>query len=341
MAHPHPHSMHGHHHGHSHGHGGSGPEGADPVSGIPGLRVVVALLCIAVAVATASLVSVRSGEAIVVTRFGEPVRVLTQPGLAWRLPAPVEASMPVDLRLHTTSSALQDVGTKDGLRVIVQAYAAWQVGATPEDVGLFVRSVGNQPDEAALQLRSLLGSALQTTAADFDLAALVNTDPSQVKLDQFEDELRHRLDQQFRAAYGVRIAQTGIERLTLPSATLLATVERMRAERETIAAQRTADGKQQAAQIRSDADRDARILVADANVKAADIEAQSRQAAAAVYGKSYAANPQLYTMLRSLDTLNSIVNANTNLILRTDAAPFRVLTQGPAGMDAPSRQGQR
>jgi len=114
--------------------------------------------------------------------------------------------------------------------------------------------------------------------------------------------------------------------------TLSATVERMRAERETVAAQRTADGKRQAAQIRSDADRDARIAVADANVKAAQIEAQSRQDAAAIYGKSYAGNPHLYTMLRSLDTLNGVVNTNTNLILRTDAAPFNVLVQGPAGL---------
>ena len=40
-------------------------------------------------------------------------------------------------------------------------------------------------------------------------------------------------------------------------------------------------------------------------------------------------------MLRSLDTLSTVVNANTNLILRTDAAPFRVLVQGPPGLDAP------
>jgi membrane protease subunit HflC len=37
-------------------------------------------------------------------------------------------------------------------------------------------------------------------------------------------------------------------------------------------------------------------------------------------------------MLRSLDTLNGVVNSNTNLILRTDAAPFNVLVQGPAGL---------
>jgi membrane protease subunit HflC len=339
MAHIHP--GHTHHH---HDHHGGADAALDPRPGGKRrfvLRVALALVCVLIAAAAASLVEVRSGEATLITRFGEPVRVLIRPGLAWRLPAPIEAALPVDLRLHTTSSGLQDVGTKDGLRIIVEAYAGWQVSATPEDIARFVRAVKNEPDEAARQIRSLLGSALQTTAAHYELASLVNTDASKVRLGEFEDELRRQLDEQFRKAYGVRIVQTGIERLTLPAATLAATVERMRAERETVAAERTASGKQMAAQIRSDAERDARILVADASVKAAAIEAQSREEAAAVYGRSYAGNPQLYTMLRSLDTLSSVVGANTNLILRTDAAPFRVLVEGPAGLNDAGAQRSR
>lgn len=294
------------------------------------VRVLLALLCVVVAMTVASFISVRAGEASVITRFGQPVRVLLEPGLAWRLPAPVEAVVPVDLRLHTTSSGLQDVGTRDGLRIIVQAYVAWRVAADANDVRRFVRAVGNQPDEAAQQIRSLLGSSLQTTSAGFDLASLVNTDPSQVRISAFEDALRSQIDAQLYSAYGVHVVQVGLQRLTLPAATLAATVSRMSAERETVAAQRTADGNREAAQIRSDADRDARLAVADAKVKAAQIEAQSRKDAAAIYGNTYAENPRLYTMLRSLDTLDSVVSANTNLILRTDAAPFQALVQGPA-----------
>lgn len=340
LFHSHAHG-HGHDHAHGHGHGGH-DHGGDPHSHDDGprrpgrfaWRIALAALCVVVAAAVASLVQVRSGEAMVVTRFGQPVRVLLDPGLAWRLPAPVEAALPVDLRLHTTSSGLQDVGTRDGSRIIVQAYVAWRVGGDPGDVGRFVRAVRNEPDEAARQIRSLLGSALQTTSAGFDLASLVNTDPGQVRISAFEDTLRRQIDAQLRAAYGVQVMQVGLERLTLPAVTLAATVQRMSAERETVAAQRMADGKREAAQIRSDADRQARETVADANVKAADIEAQSRKDAAAIYGKAYSANPRLYTMLRSLDTLDSVVNSNTNLIIRTDAAPFSALVHGPAGLDA-------
>jgi membrane protease subunit HflC len=131
----------------------------------------------------------------------------------------------------------------------------------------------------------------------------------------------------------VRVLQVGIERLTLPSVTLTATVDRMRAERETIATERTAIGKREAAQIRSAAERDARIVQADATVKAADIEAQSRVEAAQIYGRAYAESPQLYNLLRSLDTLGTVVTPGTKLILRTDAAPFRVLVDGPPSLD--------
>ena len=326
---PHGHAGHAHaHRGHGDARAGGGGKGF-------AWRVALALLCVVIAAVIASVVQVHEGEAAVVTRCGEPVRVVLDPGLAWRLPTPIEATVPVDLRLHTTSSGLQDVGTRDGLRILVQAYVAWRVPDNAADVSHFVRAVRNQPDEAARQIRSLLGSALQTITSGFDLATLVNTDPNQVKIGAYEDELRRQIDAQLYATYGVHAVQVGLERLTLPAATLSATVERMRAERETVAAQRTAEGRLRAAQVRSDADRDARIAVADANAKAAGIEAQSRRDAAAIYGRSYAGNPQLYTMLRSLDTLSTVVNANTNLILRTDAAPFRVLVQGPPGLDAP------
>jgi membrane protease subunit HflC len=215
LNHSHAHA-HGHAHhrrdGDAHGHGGA-------ATGGPGFywRVALAALCVVIAFAVASFIQVQAGQATVVTRFGEPVRVLLDPGLAWRLPAPIEAAVPVDLRLHTTSSGLQDVGTRDGLRIIVQAYVAWRVPANASDVGRFVRAVRNEPDEAARQIRSLLGSALQTTSADFDLASLVNTNPGQVRIAAFEDELRRQVDSQLYQAYGVHVVQVGLEQLTLPA----------------------------------------------------------------------------------------------------------------------------
>src|SRR5580692_315915 len=131
-----------HHHGHHH-HGHDGHDHAAHDDARKGLfarygRFVVAFLIVAAAVLSACLVLVGPGQAIVVTRFGDPINVLTDPGLAWKMPAPVESTINVDLRLRTTSSGLQDVGTRDGLRILIQAYVAWQVPAEADRIRQFL-----------------------------------------------------------------------------------------------------------------------------------------------------------------------------------------------------------
>ncbi len=333
FGHHHHHAHDGHDHGHDHGPDNHGVQG-DVDAGVLRLRRYgrfgLAGLIAVLAFAAACLTVIEPGEAVVVTAFGNPVRILTEPGLALRWPAPFEAIIPVDTRYRTTSTGLHDVGTRDGLRIVVQAYAVWRVPKEPAAIAQYLRSVNNAPAEAAEQLRSYVGSSLEIVTAQFDLSQLVNTDPSRVRLDAFEAALKARLAAQVRATYGIDILQVGVERLTLPSDTLEATVARMTAERDTVANRVTAEGDRAAAEIRSRADRDARITVADAHAEAARVEAQSRLDAARIYARAYNGDPELYTLLRSLDTLGAIVGDNTRLILRTDAAPFRAFVDGPA-----------
>jgi len=329
----HNHNHHGHHHHHHHGHDHHDPA----LSGAMGRerrllkygRYAVAGILVVFATMSACLALVGPSEALVLTRFGNPARVAVEPGVAFKWPLPVENKVSVDLRLRTTSSGLHDVGTRDGLRIIVQAYVAWQVPRDPERVRQFLRAVGNQPDIAAQQLRSFIGSSLQVMVSQFDLADLVNTDADRVKLAELEENLRERLDAEALAVYGVTIRQVGIDRLTLPTDTLLATVSRMRAERDTAAAEHQAEGERKAAEIASNAARESRVLIARAKANAADIEAKARAEAADIYARTYNSNRSLYELVRSLDTLDALISNNTRIILRTDAAPFRVLVDGP------------
>ena len=131
-------------------------------------------------------------------------------------------------------------------------------------------------------MRGFAASALQVTASGFDLADLVNTDRGQLKLALFEQRLRDQMAAQMLASYGIAIRAAGLERLSLPEGTLGATVGRMRTERETVAAQRTAEGLRAAAEIRAAATRDGRIMVANARAEAAGIEASARREAAEI-----------------------------------------------------------
>ena len=299
------------------------------------MRLLLAAIVVVAAVLVGTAVMVGAGQAVVVSQFGAPIRVLTEPGLAWKLPAPVQDTTIVDLRLRTTSTGLNDVGTRDGLRILVQAYVAWQVPADPDAIRQFLRAVHNDPDEAARQLRSFVGSALQVTASSFDFADLVNTNPARLQLAEFERRLQTQVEAQVLKAYGIQLRQTGIEMLSLPDSSLTATVSRMRSERETVAAERTAEGRRAAAEVRSNAERDGRIVVAQAHTEAADIEAQARREAAGIRTRAYLTDPQLYTLMRSLDTLGQIVGPSTRLVLRSDAAPFSALVEPPIAQPTP------
>jgi modulator of FtsH protease HflC len=301
------------------------------------LRIGVAFLILAAAVAAACIVMVPAGQVEVITRFGNPTRVITEPGLAWKLPVPVESAIPIDSRLLTTSTGLEDVGTRDALRVLVQAYVAWQVPPDPQGVRLFLRSVRNQPDEAARQLRSYVNDRLHVISSNFDLADLVNVDPKKVRLDAFEEQLRAQVAPRMQQVYGIAIRQIGIERMTLPDETLAATVARMKAQRETVAAEVQAEGLQKANAIRSDAEKEARQVKATAQEKAAHIEADAQQAAGRTYQRAYQTDPKLYQTLRSLDSIDQVVSKSTNVILRTDAAPFQVLVDGPGVTDTEAK----
>ena len=283
---------------------------------------------------------VPAGEAGVITRFGNPTRVVTEPGLAWKLPAPFESTIPIDLRLRTTSTGLQDVGTRDGLRVLVQAYVAWRVPGDPPRVRQFLRSVRNQPDEAARQLRSYVNAALHTVSSNFDLTDLVNIDPKKVQLDAFEQQLREQIAPRMLEVYGIDIRQVGIERMTLPDETLAATVARMRAiaRRWRPSARRKACGRPPPF-ARTRTGMRARSSRRRASRRRTPRPMRSRRRRAST-ARRIRRIPGLYTTLRSLDTINQVIGRNTSLILRTDAAPFRVLVEGRPAPRGGSRHGR-
>jgi modulator of FtsH protease HflC len=331
--HDHSHAGSDHHHGHSHGHGHSHSGPAAPGAT---WRYLAAGLLIVLGLAAATMQLVRAGSAAVVTRFGNPVRVITEPGLAWKFPAPIERAVEVDLRLHTTASGIHGVLTKDGLSVVVQAWVAWKVPGNDDTIRHFLRAVQNNPDEAANKLRTFLGSSLETVTSRFELAQLLNIDPARVQLEAYEQALRERISVQGQTQFGIEITGVGIERLMLPETTVGATINRMAAERDTVAEEKKANGRRIAGQIRTDAERDARIAKAKANEEASSIEATARTEAARIYGASHQADPQLYTFLRSLDSLEQIISPTSRLVLRTDAAPFRALVEMPTFSLAPA-----
>ena len=97
----------------------------------------VALLLVTILVGYACYLQVREGTAAVVTRFGEPIRSITEPGPYFKLPWPIEDTRIFDMRKRVFNTPYTATLTRDRRNVVLLTYVVWRI----EDPRLFLQSV--------------------------------------------------------------------------------------------------------------------------------------------------------------------------------------------------------
>ena len=263
---------------------------------------------------------VRQTEQVVVTRMGQPVRVITEPGLYAKLPWPIESVNRVDIRLNFYEVRLAEALTRDKRNLIVPAFVTWAV----TDPLKFLEAIGS-PENAETKIDSLAGSAENTILGNYDFKQLVSADPNDIKLPEIEQKLTDSVNRQAEASYGISIEQVGIERVTLPEANTLSVFERMRAERAQFAEQYLAEGRQQADAIKAQTDTQKTVILAEAQKNAEIKRGEAEAEAAHIYNQAQNQGPDLYLLLREIDTLKKTLKENTTLVLDAKAPPFELL----------------
>lgn len=293
---------------------------ADPARVQRWLRAVVGSLALAAIVFYATAVVVSEGQAVLVTRFGRPLRAATQTGLHWKLPWPIDRALLLDMRRRVYETGHTEMLTRDKKNIIARTFVVWRIG----DPIAFTQAIGSDTG-AEGKLDGLLTNAAIGTLGGHDLSALVSTNPSDLQVDQIESELLASAAPVALRSYGVAIEQIRLERIALPEENVSAVFDQMRAERRQFAAKFEAEGELEASRIRSDAELEAARIRA----KGAEEEARIRGEAAAQVAKTYAdahrTDPELYRFTRSLESLDKLVGGTTSLILRTDSEPFSLL----------------
>ncbi|HTU35484.1 MAG TPA: protease modulator HflC [Candidatus Acidoferrum sp.] len=284
------------------------------------LRGVVGTIALSAIVFSATTVVVREGQAVLITRFGRPLRAATQPGLHWKLPWPIDGAITLDMRRRVYETGQAEMLTRDKKNVIARTFVVWRIG----DPLTFTQAIGNEAG-AEDKLDGLLTNAAIGTLGGHDLSALVSTDPSDLQMDQIESELLASTAPLALRSYGVNVEQVRLERLALPEENVTAVFDQMRAERRQFAAKYQAEGQQEASKIRSQADLDAAEIRAKGTEEQARIRGESAAQVAKIYADAHRIDPELYRFTRSLDSLTKLVTDNTSLILRTDSEPFSLL----------------
>jgi modulator of FtsH protease HflC len=284
------------------------------------LRAIVGSLALLAILFSATAVVVREGQAVLITRFGRPLRAATQPGLHWKLPWPIDGAMTLDMRRRIYETGQAEMLTRDKKNIIARTFVVWRIG----DPLTFAQAIGNTGG-AEGKLDGLLTNAAIGTLGGHDLSALVSTNPSDLQMEQVESELLASTAPLALRSYGVAVEQIRLERLALPEENVTAVFEQMRAERRQFAAKYQAEGEQAASKIRSEAELQVAQIRAKGTEEQARIRGESAAQVARVYADAHRIDPELYRFTRSLDSLDKLVTSSTQLILRTDSEPFSLL----------------
>ena len=293
------------------------------------LRGVVGSLALAAIFFQATAVVVGEGQAVLITRFGRPLRAAIQPGLHWKLPWPIDQALLLDMRRRVYETGLTEMLTRDKKNIIARTFVVWRIG----NPLAFTQAIGNQGGAEA-KLDGLLTNAAIGTLGEHDLSALVSTNPSDLQVDQIESELLASTAPLALGSYGVAIEQIRLERIALPQENVSAVFDQMRAERRQFATKYQAEGEQAASKIHSEADLEAAQIRAKGAEETARIRGESAAEVAKTYADAHRVDPELYRFTRSLDSLDKLVTGSTTLILRTDSEPFSLLqseSSAPAG----------
>lgn len=288
-------------------------------------RLIVVASVLAALISFLICFQVRQTEQAVVTSFGRPVRIITEPGLYFKLPWPLEAVTRVDVRLNFHEVRLSETLTRDKRNLIVPVFVAWKVA----DPLKFLEAMGSA-ENAENKLDSLVGSAENTILGNYDFKQLVSANPDDIRIPEIEEKLTGTVAAAAQNSFGIAIEQVGIERVTLPEANTLSVFERMRAERSQFAEQYLAEGRQEADAIKAKADTQKTVILADAQKQAEIRRGEAEADAAHIYSQAQDQSPDLYLLLRQVDTLKKTLSQNTTLVLDANAPPFDLLKSDSA-----------
>ncbi len=267
---------------------------------------------------------VRETESALVTRFGKPVREITEPKLYFKWPAPIERVHKFDSRMKVFQADLGETTTKGAVPIIVNTYVVWRIAEPLK----FLNSVGTVK-EAEVKLYSQITDTQNRVIGQHSFGEFVNSDSEKIKFNQIEAEMLADLGQTLSDEYGIEIKTLGIKQLKVSKDVTVKVFERMKAARNRRTETTIARGQAEAAKIRTDANLKKTKLLAVAEARAKEIRGRG-DAKAAEYYKMLEEEPELAMFLRNIEALEKILKERSTIVIRDDSEPFKLLQEIPS-----------
>jgi len=287
-----------------------------------GVAVVAAL---GVFVAANALFVVHQTEQAIVMQFGDPKRVVKEPGLSVKMPF-VQNVVYYEKRIMGLNPPREEVILADQKRVVVDTYTRWRI----DNPVLFYQAV-NDEARARSRLSDIIISALRRVLGNVNLSQLLSEERTALM-----NRIRSQVDTEARGL-GIAVTDVRIRRADLPTQTSQAIFDRMRSEREREAREARAQGRELAQQIRSRADREKVVLVAEAENRAQTVRGLGDAEAIRIYADAFGRDESFFRFYRSMEAYrNALGTGETSMVLSPDSDFFRYFGDITGGAEAQS-----
>ncbi len=289
------------------------------------LVALIGVLFVAILVVLNTFFTVNQTQQVLLTQFGQPVRVIEKPGLHVKLPF-VQTAIPFDRRLLGYDTPPEEVLLGDQRRLVVDAFARFRITNPLQ----YYQTVGPTERGIVVRLDSILSSSLRSVLGKEKLLDVLSAQRTRI-MGSIQQQVNREM-----ADFGITVIDVRIRRADLPLQNTEAVLKRMQSERERIAALVRAQGAEQAAKLRAAADRERTVLIADAEAKAAALRGEGEAEAIHLYAQAFSRNPHFFGIWRTLEAYrHGFAAGKAHLVLSPDSGFLSMLKSPPRPAAAP------
>lgn len=275
-----------------------------------GKAFVLVVVVVALFVLANSLFVIKENQYGLVREFGRIERVISEPGLYFKIPFIQEKDI-VTKELLLYDIAKSDVITKDKKSMIVDSFVLWRV----TDPKVFAQTLNTSTVNAEGRINVAVYNAIKNV-----ISSMTQSDIIAARGQELVNLILGNISEINQ--YGIEITTVEIKLLDLPEDNKDAVFERMISERGNIAATYIAEGNSEAQVIRNTTDKETALMISEAEKEAEILKAEGEAEYMKEIAKAYDSDMKadFYSFTRSLDALrNSIKGGNKTIILDKDS----------------------
>ena len=245
----------------------------------------------------------------VVYQLGQIQKVITEPGLNFKLPPPFQNVSYIDKRLLTLDSMdTEPMLTAEKQRVVIDWYVRWRI----TDPQAYIRNVGLDENAGALQLNRVVRNAFQEEINRRTVRELIST-----RRETLMADVKREVTEAVKGdkPWGIDIVDVRITRADYVESITESVYRRMQAERQRVANELRSTGAAEGEQIRADADRQREVTVANAARDAEKVRGEGDAEATRIYGEAFGKDPQFAEFYRSLDAYKASIGKKGDVLV--------------------------